>query len=445
MIDKKSFEQLDNSAVKLTVSVNSEGTSDAYNSLIAKYAKQIQIPGFRKGKVPRDVIIRKFGDGIRHEAAAELVEKTLQTVLSEAEQSPISQPLMDTVPEMTPGENYEFTVTYDVFPEITLPEYKGLAIEAPQAKILKKDENEELERIREQNSVVIDKQDSKVAKNDIVTMNYVELDAEGTPLEETRRNGFAFTVGASSHPYMVEEDIIGMKTGETRIIEKTYEGNVPPAATSASIRLEVSIEAVKIRDLPALDDELAQDVSDDLHTLDDLRAKIKKDLEKRAEDKIRALSINAITDKLVEGAEIAVPESMIKSDLEQTWADYVRQSGAPEDALIKALENTGKSRDEILNEWRDDATKSIKTRLIYGRIVENEKIEASDEEVSAELDRRAEEFKMPAEDLEKMFGGPRFRGYLKSEIAQKKLFDFLLENAIITRGAKKDFKELMEA
>ena len=211
------------------------------------------------------------------------------------------------------------------------------------------------------------------------------------------------------------------------------------------MKLEVSIGAVKVRDLPDLDDELAQDVSDDLKTLDDLRKKVKADLRERADSKVRSIMINKLTDKLVEGARIDVPESMIESDLEHTWQDYIRQSGAPEEMLLQALESSGRSKADILGEWRDDAAKSIKTRLIYGKIVENEKIEASDEEISAELDKRAEEFKMPAEELEKMFGGAQFREYLKNELAQKKLFDFLMETASVKKGEKIDYTELMGA
>ncbi|MCK5249475.1 MAG: hypothetical protein KAJ98_05880, partial [Spirochaetaceae bacterium] len=153
----------------------------------------------------------------------------------------------------------------------------------------------------------------------------------------------------------------------------------------------------------------------------------------------------SLTDKLVDDAVIDVPESMIISDLERTWQDYVRQSGAAEDMLIKALEDDGRSKAEILDEWRDGAKKSIRTRLIYGKIVESEKIEAGDDEVTRELENRAVEFKMPAEELEKMFGGPQFREYLKNELAQKKLFDFLLGAASVKKGEKIDYTELMGA
>ena len=443
MIDNKSFEKLENSAVKLTVTVSADAGEKAYNDLLTKWGREAQIPGFRKGKVPRDVLIRKFGDGLKHESAANLIDTALQEALKDVEENPISQPVLEDLPELELGGKYEFTVTYDVFPEIKMPEYKGLEIEQPEAKVLKKHETEELEKIREQNAVVVDKKDGTIAKDAVVTMDYVELGEDDTPVEETRRKGFVFTVGKDSHPYAIEDELDGMKVEESKVIEKTYEDDAAPELAGRTLKLEVSISAVKVRDLPALDDELAQDVSEDLKTLDDLRKKVKADLKEKASGKIRGITINNLTDKLVEGAEIAVPESMISQDLEHTWQDYVRQSGATEEVLVKALEDAGRSKNEILEEWRDDAAKSIKTRLIYGKVVENEKIEASDEDITAELEKRATEFNMPAEELEKMFGGAQFREYLRSELVQTKLFDYLLGAASIKKGEKIDYTELM--
>ena len=228
MIDEKKFEKLENSAVKLTVTVSADGAEKAYNDLLGKYVKQTQIPGFRKGKVPRDVLIRKFGEGIKHEAAADLIDSALQEALTGAEENPISQPNLEELPAIELGSNYEFIVTYDVFPEIGMPEYKGIEVEEPQVKILKKHENEELESIRERNAVVVDKPDGLVAADAVVTMDYVEIGEDDAPLEETRRKGFVFTVGKNDHPYAIEDEIDGMKVDETRVIEKTYADDANP-------------------------------------------------------------------------------------------------------------------------------------------------------------------------------------------------------------------------
>lgn len=445
MIDDKTFEKLENSAVKLTVKVSADGAAKSYNDLLSKYGKQVQIPGFRKGKVPRDVLIRKFGEGLKQEAAADLVDEALKLAFEDIEENPISQPVLEDLPSIESGEPYTFSVTYDIFPEIKLGEYKGIEVEEPQVQILKKHETEALEDIRERNSVVVDKKDGLVADSAVVTMDYVELGDDDEPLEGTRRKGFVFTVGKDSHPYDIASEIEGMKAGEAKTIEKTYGEDANPVTAGRTVKLGVTIVAVKERQLPDLDDELAQDVSDDLKTLDDLKKKVKADLKQNADSRTRSMIINALTDKLVDAAEIDVPQSMVTTDLDNTWQDYVRQSGVSEDVLMKALKDGGKSKAEILEQWRDDATKSIKTRLIYGKIVENEKIESEEEDITAELEKRAEEFNMPAEELEKMFGGPQFRGYLKNELVQKKLFDFLIGNASVKKGEKIDYTDLMNA
>ena len=445
MIDDKTFEKLDNSAVKLTVTVSAEGAEKAYDDLLAKYGRQVQIPGFRKGKVPKDVLVRKFGDGIKQEAAADLIDEALKNAFDGVEENPISQPVLDDLPAIELGSPYVFSVTYDVFPEIKLADYKGVEVDEPQVKILKKHETDELDAIRERNSVVVDKKDGTVCESAVVTMDYVELGADDEPLEETRRKGFVFTVGRDTHPYAVESDIDGMKAGESKTVEKTYGSDANPAVAGRTVKLGMSIVAVKERQLPDLDDELAQDVSDDLKTLDDLKKKVKADLKERADGRIRSMMINALTDKIVDAAEIAVPESMVSADLESTWQDYIRQSGASEDMLIKALEDDGRSKADILGQWREDATKSIKTRLVYGKIVENEKLEVNDDEIDAERGKRAEEFNMGGEELEKTFGGPQFREYLRNELVQRKLFDFLIGAASVKKGEKIDYTDLMGA
>jgi trigger factor len=144
MIQNKKIEKLEKSAVKLTVTVSSDGADKAYNDLLGKYGRQAQIPGFRKGKVPKDVIIRKFGEGIKQEAAADLIDEALKAALDDVDENPISQPMLDELPSIELGKPYEFTVSYDIFPEIKMGDYKGVEIEEPQVKILKKHENDEL-------------------------------------------------------------------------------------------------------------------------------------------------------------------------------------------------------------------------------------------------------------------------------------------------------------
>jgi len=427
MVEDKQLERLENSAIKLTVRVGSDGVDKAYYELVGNYSKNVQIPGFRKGRVPRNVLVRKFGEGLKEEAAAKLVDAALREALEGEDAKPISKPLLQEMPKLELGKPFSFSVTFDVFPDIDMAEYRGVEVENPRVEISQEDVARELESIRMQNSIVVDKKDGTAAHGSVVTTNYVELNREGRPLEQSRRNGFVFTLG-EGHPYGLDSKIEGMRVGDTRVLEGSKDaGEVSKHSTH---NVEVNVVAVKVRELPNLDDELARDVSEELNSLDDLKKKLRDDLERRAKLRIRARKINSITDKLLEGTKITLPNSMIESDLENTWQDYVRQSGVTQEVLIEALKKADQSKEDILNKWRSDAIRSIKTRLIYGKLAENEKIVVNSEGIDAELARRGKEQGIDAKEIEKRFGGKQFREYLRSELLQEQLFDFLLSSSI---------------
>ena len=432
MVEDKQFERLEDSAMKLTVRIDPGGVDKAYYELLEKYLKEAQIPGFRKGKIPRNVLVRKMGEELKEEVTGKLLDAALREALENEDANPISKPLLEKMSKLELGRPFTFSVTFDVFPDIDMAEYRGIEVEKLRAEISQKDVARELENIRMQNSIVMDKEDGIAARGSVVTTNYVELDYEGRALEQSRRKGFVFTLG-KGHPYGLDDQIEGMRVGDMRVLEGSRD----------AVSVEVSVVAVKVREFPKLDDELARDISEELNSLDDLKKKLREDLEHRAELKIRVRKINKITDKLLEGTRIILPHSMIENDLKHTWQDYVLQSGVTEEVLIEALKNANQSKEGILNKWRKDAIKSIKTRLIYGRLAENEKIVVSDKEVDAELARRGKQQGLDTEEMEKRFGGKQFRDYLRSELLQEQLFDFLLRNSIEKRSQTIEYAELM--
>ena len=444
MVEDKQFERLENSAMKLTVRIGPDGVDEAYNELLGKYSKETQMPGFRKGKVPRNVLVRKLGEELKEKAAGNLLDEALREAFEGADASPISKPLLEKMPKLELGRPFIFSVVFDIFPNIDMAEYRGIEVENPRIEISQEDIARELENTRMQNSIVVDKEDCIATQNSVITTNYVELNHEGNALEQSRRKGFVFTLGkGNGHPYGLDAQIEGMRVGDTRVLEGVANAGEDTNKSSHKVAIEVSVTAVKVRELPNLDDELARDVSEELNSLDDLKKKIRNDLEHRAKLKIRARKINKITDKLLEGTRINLPNSMIESDLEHTWQDYVLQSGVAEEVLIEALKKADRSKEDILNKWRNDAIKSIKTRLIYGRLAENEKIVVNDEGVDAELARRGKQQGVNAKEMEKRFGGKQFREYLRSELLQEQLFDFLLGSSIEKESQTIEYATLM--
>nr|WP_216664432.1 MULTISPECIES: trigger factor [unclassified Oceanispirochaeta] len=447
VITSKSVEKLENSTVKLSLTVGKEHAAKEYKDLLAKYTKEVQIKGFRKGKVPVSVLERKFGEGIRQEAAANLMDIALKAAMEDLDEKPLGYdyPEVQGEPELDPEKDFSFELIYDTFPEVKFGEYKGIEIEETQVKILKKHENAEMEKIQEQNSVVMDKADETVANDDIVTLDYCEMDGK-EEVEDSKREDFVFTIGTGYNLYKIDKQLVGMKKDEEKVITKKYKEDFENKDLAGkSVKIKVKIKAVKEKQLPELDDELAQDVNEKFKTIDDLRKDIKKQLKDKAEAKTKGNKMEQLIDKLVESSEIDLPVSMIKAEQENNWKNFLQQSQTQEEQMLQFLEMQGQTKDQMLESWKENAVKSLKSQLIFNKIIEDEKIEVADDEMEEEIRKQAEMYKMPVEDLKKSFGEAGLKEYLSSDIKQKKVVDFLLDNAKITKSDEKvDYDDLMK-
>jgi len=446
----KKIEKMDNSAVKLTITVPSKEGDKAYNDLLNKYSKEVQIKGFRKGKVPRSVLEKKFGEGLVQETAGNLLDEAFKAALADLkkEEQPLGYeyPEVQGSPDLELGKDFSFDIVYDVYPQFELADYKGIEIEEPQVKILKKDEEAELNDIQEKNAMVIDKKNKTIAGKNVVTIDYCEVDDEDNEIESTKRADFVFTVGTEENYYKFDKEIRGMKVDQEKIIEKEYADDFEVEELAGSKkRIKVLVKAVKEKQLPELDDELAQDVSEKFETLDDLKANIKEQLQEKLDNKLRAKMTEELTTKLAEANEINVPSSMLKAELENSWRSFIQRFGMPEEQLMPLLEAQGKTKEDMMKDWEEDALKSLKTQLVLSKIQEQEKIEVSDEDLEEEMKKQAEAYNMSLEDLKKTFGENGLVEYLKNDISQKKLIDFLLDNAKKSKGEKLSYEEFIKA
>ena len=310
----KKIEELEKSAVKLTVTVAKEDVAENYNQIITKYAKNAQIPGFRKGHVPVAVLERKYGNALKADVTADIIDKALNELFSDENEKeirplPYAQPQMDSMPEFDTTKDLTLTVTYDVFPKVKDIDLKGVSIKETQSEVGDKELEEELKAIQERNATVIDKKDDETAEKDnIVTINYAELGEDGKVIESSKREGFVFTIGTGENIYKIDDDIIGMKKGETKEITKTYAADdTDKELAGKTKKISVTVTALKVRNLPALDDELAQDVNSNYKTLDDMKADIRKNLELAMNRRINELKSNALLEALVEKNQFDIP------------------------------------------------------------------------------------------------------------------------------------------
>lgn len=449
MVQEKTVEKLENSAVRLSITIPENEVRTAYDDLVKKYAKSAQIKGFRKGKVPRDILERKFGEGFRAEVLQNLVESGLQEVFEEIEERPLPYAL----PELDQEEELEldldkplsFTVTYDTFPEVAPGTTEGLTVSEPKVKITKKDEDREIEDLRQQNALVIEKEEGTVVKDDIVTMTFEEVDEAEEDVPGTRREDFSFTVGSGQNAYHLDAEILGMKKDETRIIEKEYPSDFEDQQLAGQTkRLRVTVTQIKQRDVPELDDEFAQDVSDEFETLADLRKDVRHRLEKNVENRLRVMKIDALLNAILETSTIPVPESMIRMELESSWKGMAEQYRMNPEQLEQIMAMQGKTRDELFEEWKPAATERIRRNLLVQKLIESRNVEVSDEEVETRIRAEADEHKADPEQVLQYYRGNNMISYVKRDLQERKLFDELLEKATIKPGPKMEYVDVMK-
>ena len=307
----KEIEKIEKSAVKLTATIAKEDVASGYKSNLAKYAKNIQLPGFRKGHVPTSVLERKYGEGLKQEIVGDLIDQALNEIFSaedmkEERPLPYAQPRLegDKLPELDTEKDLTFTVTYDVFPKVEVKNFDGITIKEPEVSVGDTELNNELKAIQERNAAVIDKKDDDpVAKDDIVTINYKELDDNGNTVAGSEREDFVFTEGSGENIYKIDDEILGMKKGESKEITKTYDAkDSNPDLAGKTKKISVTVKQIKLRNLPALDDDLAQDVNEKYKTLDDLKKDIMHNLERAKTRKLAELKSQSLLEQLVDGA-----------------------------------------------------------------------------------------------------------------------------------------------
>ncbi|GHV46768.1 trigger factor [Spirochaetia bacterium] len=453
MAVSKEFTRLEHSSVKLTLTVGKDDVRSRYDELLKDYSKNIQLPGFRKGKVPREVLVRKFGEALKGEALGTIIEKSVSDVFQDETLSRDDRPLPYSTPRIQDEESLKldfdndlvFSVVYDVLPKVTVGKWKGLEAEAPDAAISDEDISRELETIRDRNAIVLDRDDGAAAEKDnVVTVNYSEIGPDGTVLPNTERQDFVFTLGTGYNIYKFDDDIIGMKKGETRDIEKTYAADDADSTLAGQTKkIQVTLTALKERQLPDLDDDLAQDVDEKYKTLDDLKNNIRERLTKTLEKRLRDIKINNLLEKIVADTPVEIPESMVRIELDSRWRNLARRFGTSVEEMVKMMGRTGKTTEEIQDEWRPDAAKALHSRLIVETLMEELKLEASDEEVEKQIENTAREENVPLDEVKKYYEQENMKEYLKEDVKEKKLFDILLAENTIKPGKKENYLDLM--
>jgi len=443
----KEVQLLEDSKVKLTIRVPIEDVRKQYDDILKEYTQKAHVKGFRPGKVPADVIVRKLGSSLIDQTKTEVLEKSLSEAFESVEQKPIpySTPEIKADGALEIGKDFAFEVIYDTWPKVELGPYSGLEIDQPQWEITDEDLGRELKGIQEQNALFIDKEGSEVEKGNIVNVDYVEMET-GEEKPGTKREAFVFEVGTGYNVYKIDDEIVGMKKGETKLITKIFPEDFETSALAGkSVTLKVTLNSIKEKKLPEINDELAQDISAKFQNLEDLKADIRAKLEAAVKQTVRSRTVSRILDSIVETSKIPLPQSMVDYQLENMWQEYVSQMRMEEKKLRELLESQGTTMETLRNEWLPSAEKRAKLQLVISEVAKRENIAIEEGELDAEIAKMAEERKVKMEELKQSLARNNLVDYMRSNLRIDKLYDFLLSKTTLRAGEKRKVLDILTA
>lgn len=411
-------EKLEKNMAKLTIEVPAEELEKAMQNAYLRAKNRITIPGFRKGKAPRKMIEQMYGKGIFLEDAANaLIPEQYSKALEECDLEIVSQPEID-VTQIEPGKAFIFTAEVAVKPEVTLGEYKGLEVPKSETEVTDEEIESELKKEQEKNSRTITVEDRGAENGDIATIDF-EGFVDGTAFEGGKGTDYPLTLGSGSFIPGFEDQLVGAKAGDHVEVNVTFpeEYQSKDLAGKAAV-FQCDVKKVETKELPELDDDFAQDVSE-FDTLAEYKEDIKKNLTERKEKEARTAKENAAVDKAIENAQMEIPDAMIETQISQMLDDFSRRMQAQGLTMEQYMQFTGLTADKMREEMKPQALKRIQTRLVLEKIAETENIQPSEEEVNEEISKMAEMYKMEADKLKELLGDRELEQMKKDMAVQK--------------------------
>ena len=421
-------ERLEHNMAKLTIEVAAEEVEKAIQAAYLKQRNKISVPGFRKGKVPRQMIEKMYGAEIFFDDAAnKLVSENYPKAYDECELELVSQPQIEIV-QLEKGKPFIFTAEVAVKPEVTLGEYKGLKVDKYSTRVTQKEVDEEIEKERERNARTVEVTDRAVMDKDMVTLDF-EGFVDGEAFEGGKAENYPLTIGSGAFIPGFEEQLVGAE------IEKEVEVNVTfpeeyqsEALAGKAATFKCTVHTIKAKELPEVDDEFASEVSE-CENLEDYRAEVKKNIKERKERDGKQKREDQAIEQAVANAEIDVPAAMIDTQVRQMVEEFAGRIQGQGLTMEQYFQFTGMTAEKMLEEMRPQAERRIRTRLVLEAVVKAENIEVSDERIDEELQKMADAYQMEVEKL-KEFMGENEKAQMKEDIAVQDAVTFIADAAV---------------
>ena len=421
-------ENLEHNMAKLTIEVDAAEVEKAIQASYLKQRKSISVPGFRKGKVPRQMIEKMYGVEIFYEDAAnQLISENYSKAYDECELDIVSQPTVDVV-QLEKGKPFIFTAEVAVKPEVTLGEYKGLKVDKTSTRVTAKEVDAEIEKERERNGRLVDVTDRAVQDKDQVTLDF-EGFVDGVAFEGGKGEGYPLTIGSGAFIPGFEEQLIGAEIGKEMEVNVTFpeEYQAEELAGKAAV-FKCTVQGIKVNELPEVDDEFASEVSE-FETLDEYKANVKQKIKDRKIEEAKTKKEDQTVEKAIENAEMDIPQPMIDLQVKQMADDFamrIQQQGL---SLEQYFQFTGMTAEKMMEELQPQAEKRIKTRLVLEAVAKAEDIQVTEERLDEELAKMAEQYQMEVEKLKELIGDQE-KEQMKEDIAVQDAVTFLADSAV---------------
>lgn len=420
-------EKLEKNMAKLTIEVSAEEVEKAIEKAYQKQKSRISVPGFRKGKVPRKMVEKMYGVGVFYEDAVnDMIPTAYEAAVKESELEIVSQPKIDVV-QIEAGKEFIFTAEVAVKPEVELGEYKG--VEVPKSDVSVSDEEivAEIDKEREQNSRIITVDDRAVEDGDMTVIDF-EGFVDGVAFEGGKGTDYPLTIGSHSFIDTFEEQLIGKNIGEEVDVNVTFPEEYHAEELKGKPALfKVTVKEIKKKELPELDNDFVEDVSE-FSTVDEYKASIKTKIEEKKADEAKSAKEEATIEKIIEGAKMEIPDAMVDSQVRQMAEDFARRISAQGLTIDQYFQYTGLTSDKLLEQMRPQALKRIQSRLVLEAVADKENFEVTDEDVNNEINDMASAYQMEADKLKDLLTDAD-KENMKRDIQVKKAVEFVTENA----------------
>ena len=420
-------EKLEKNMAKLTVEVSAEDFKAAIKKAYNKTKNRFAIPGFRKGKASQAVIEKMYGEAVFYEDAAdEAINSTYAEAMKESGLDIVSRPEI-TVEQIGKDQAFIYSALVAVKPEVTLGEYKGVEVEKADAAVTAEDVEAELKRVQEQNARLLTVEDRPVADGDQTVIDF-EGFVDGKGFEGGKAEDYPLTIGSHSFIDTFEEQLIGKNIGEECEVNVTFPTEYHAAELAGKPAMfKVTVKEIKVKELPALDDEFASEVSE-FDTLDEYKQDIEKKLQERKEKAAASQNEDRVVAKVVENASMEIPEKMIDAQVDNMLRETAQRMQSQGLSMDLYMKYTGMTADQMKDQMRPEAVKRIQTRLVLEAVVKAENIETSEEKLDEEIAKLAEAYKMEADKL-KSYMTDSDKDQMKQDLAVQAAVDLLVSEA----------------